>query len=161
MDHSVVCPSASSHIFQSISNAHNDVQSTLGDPLTVKTEKIQQESRLLPINSTSKSLPKVSAVFSPDDLRQKMTPILQRLYHHEDGGWFREPVTEAIAPGYFSVIKCPMDFSTIFKKLEDNRYQTPFQFSEDVWLVFNNTWTFNKKSHRVYKAALKVKIVFR
>jgi E1A/CREB-binding protein len=49
-----------------------------------------------------------------------------------------------------------MDFSTISKKLDENQYLTPFQFCEDIWLVFNNTWTFNKKSQRVYKAGVKV-----
>jgi hypothetical protein len=49
-----------------------------------------------------------------------------------------------------------MDFSTIFKKFDENQYTTPFQFWEDIWLVFNNTWTFNKKTQRVYKAGVKV-----
>lgn len=70
--------------------------------------------------------------------------------------WFRQPVTEAIAPGYFDIIKHPMDFSTIFAKLDEGKYATPFQFCEDIWLVFTNTWTFNKKTQKVYKAGLKV-----
>ncbi len=78
------------------------------------------------------------------------------MYDHEEGIWFRQPVTEAIAPGYFDIIKYPMDFSTISKKFDENQYTTPFQFCEDIWLVFNNTWTFNKKTQKVYKAGLKV-----
>lgn len=129
----------------------------------IKTEKIDIEStksnRPLPIDSTSKSLPKCPATFSPEDIREKMAPILRQLYSQEEGSWFREPVTEAIAPAYFSIIKYPMDFSTIFKKLDENQYATPFQFWEDVWLVFNNAWTFNKKTHRVYKAGVKVSLL--
>jgi len=126
----------------------------------IKTEKTDIEStksnRPPPIDSTSKALPKHPAVFSSDDIREKMTPILRQLYEHEEGAWFRQPVTEAIAPGYFDIIKYPMDFSTIFKKFDENQYQTPFQFCEDIWLVFNNTWLFNKKTQKVYKAGLKV-----
>jgi hypothetical protein len=85
-----------------------------------------------------------------------MTTILRKMNDHELGSWFRQPVTEAIAPGYFEIIKFPMDFSTIFRKLDENQYMTPVQFCEDVWLVFNNTWTFNKKSQDVYKAGVKV-----
>jgi E1A/CREB-binding protein len=85
-----------------------------------------------------------------------MTPILQNLYKQKEGPWFREPVTEAIAPGYFKIIKHPMDFSTMFKKLDENQYTTPFQFCEDMWLIFNNTWTYNKKTTAVYKAAQEV-----
>jgi bromodomain-containing protein 7/9 len=126
----------------------------------IKSEKIDQESnkanRPPSIDATSKSLPKHPAVFSPDEIRDKMTPILRHLYEQEEGMWFRQPVTEAIAPGYFDIIKCPMDFSTIFKKFDENQYITPFQFWEDMWLVFNNTWLFNKKTQRVYKAGVKV-----
>jgi len=89
-----------------------------------------------------------------------MTPVLRQLYDHEEGFWFRQPVTEAIAPGYFDIIKYPMDFSTIIKKLDENQYKTPFEFCEDIWLVFNNTWLFNKKSQRVYKAGVKVNYFF-
>jgi len=126
----------------------------------IKTEKTDLEShksnRPPQIDATSKSLPKYPAVFSSEDIRNKMTPILRHLYDQEEGIWFRQPVTEAIAPGYFDIIKYPMDFSTIFKKFDENQYTTPFQFWEDMWLVFNNTWTFNKKTQRVYKAGVKV-----
>jgi hypothetical protein len=126
----------------------------------IKTEKTDIESiksnRPPPIDSTSKLLPKHPAVFSSDDIREKMAPILRLMYDQEEGAWFRQPVTEAIAPGYFDIIKYPMDFSTMFKKLDENQYTTPFQFCEDIWLVFNNTWTFNKKTQKVYKAGLKV-----
>lgn len=127
---------------------------------TIKTEKVEIDSakpaRPPAIDASSKSLPKIPAVFSPEDIREKMGPILRHLYDHEEGGWFRQPVTEAIAPGYFDIIKYPMDFSTMFKKLEENQYATPFQFWEDMWLIFNNAWTYNKKSQKVYKAGLKV-----
>jgi E1A/CREB-binding protein len=85
-----------------------------------------------------------------------MTPILRQLSAHPQGISFRKPVTEVIAPRYFEIIKDPMDFSTISKKFDENQYTTPFQFWEDMWLVFNNAWTYNKKSHAVYKAAKHV-----
>lgn len=126
----------------------------------IKSEKVDLETtpsnRPPAIDATSKSLPKYPAVFSPELLREKMAPVLHRMWNYEEGVWFRQPVTEAIAPGYFDVIKYPMDFSTMFKKLDENQYTTPFQFCEDVWLVFNNAWTFNKKTQRVYKAGVRV-----
>jgi len=39
-------------------------------------------------------------------------------------GIFAEPVTEAIAPGYSSVIQHPMDFSTMSKKIDSLQYQS-------------------------------------
>lgn len=131
---------------------------TIATSDAVKTEKTETDSdRPPPIDAASKSLPKAAAVFPPETIREKLSPILHRLWDHEEGFWFHQPVTEAIAPGYFDIIKCPMDFSTIFKKLEDGQYVTPFQFCEDICLVFKNAWTFNKKSQRVYKAGLKVR----
>ena len=133
-----------------------------GTSKTSTVENIKVEAAFAPpnqhpsIDAASKSLPKHPAVFSPEDIREKMVPILRQLYDHEEGFWFRQPVTETIAPGYFDVIKYPMDFSTIFDKSEKDQYQTPFQFCEDIWLVFNNTWTFNKKTQRVHKAGVKV-----
>ena len=126
-----------------ISNEQSDIESI-------------KSNRPLQIDAKSKSLLKYPAVFSPEDIREKMTFILRHLFDQEEGIWFRRPVTEAIAPGYFDIIKHPMDFSTIFKKLNENQYVTPFQFCEDIWLVFNNAWTFNKKSRNVYKATVKV-----
>jgi hypothetical protein len=125
-----------------------------------ESEKTDIESnkanRPPPIDTNSKSLPKHPAVFSPEDIRNKMMPIIRHLCDQKEGFWFRQPVTEAIAPGYFDIIKYPMDFSTIFKKFDENQYATPFQFWEDMWLVFNNAWTFNKKTESVYKAGVKV-----
>ena len=36
---------------------------------------------------------------------------------------FEEPVTEAIAPGYFEVVTEPMDYMTVEKKLEEHAYK--------------------------------------
>ncbi|CAF1267507.1 unnamed protein product, partial [Adineta ricciae] len=130
----------------------------------IKSEKTDiettQPNRPPPIDAASKLLQKHPAAFSPEDIREKMTPVLRQLYDQEEGIWFRQPVTEAIAPGYFDIIKYPMDFSTIFTKLDELKYTTPFQFCEDIWLVFTNTWTFNKRSQKVYKAGLKISEMF-
>ena len=58
---------------------------------------------------------------------------------------FMQPV-DAIAlgiPDYYDVIKNPMDFSTIKKKLDAKQYSNADEFSEDVRMVFNNCYTYN------------------
>jgi len=57
---------------------------------------------------------------------------------------------------YFDVIKHPMDLSTIKEKLDSGQYPDPWQYIEDVWLMFNNAWTYNRKTSRVYKFCSKV-----
>ena len=50
--------------------------------------------------------------------------VLGGLRKHEDGWVFEDPVTEAIAPGYFDVVQTPMDYSTVEKNLDSGKYKT-------------------------------------
>ena len=49
-----------------------------------------------------------------------------------------------------------MDLSTIKRHLDTGQYLDPWQFVDDVWLMFDNAWVYNKKSSRVYKYCSKV-----
>lgn len=42
---------------------------------------------------------------------------------------FEDPVTEAIAPGYFEVVDVPMDYATVEKKVEEQVYKDKEQVS--------------------------------
>lgn len=42
---------------------------------------------------------------------------------------FEEPVTEAIAPGYFEVVDKPMDYTTVEKKVDEQSYKTKEEVS--------------------------------
>ncbi len=50
-----------------------------------------------------------------------------------------------------------MDLSTIKGKLDSGQYGDPWSFVDDVWLMFDNAWLYNKKSSRVYKCCTKVR----
>ncbi|KAF1783161.1 Zinc finger, PHD-finger [Phytophthora cactorum] len=60
---------------------------------------------------------------------------------------FKEPVTEAIAPTYFDIIKAPMDLSTMRQKILDGKYTSVnFRaFRDDFELMCLNAVTFNTK----------------
>ena len=47
--------------------------------------------------------------------------------------------------------------STIERKLDFGAYKDPWEFVDDVWLMFENAWTYNRKTSRVYKYCSKVK----
>lgn len=53
-----------------------------------------------------------------------------------------------------------MDLSTIKRKLDTGQYQEPWQYVEDIWLMFNNAWLYNRKTSRVYKYCSKLAEVF-
>ena len=71
---------------------------------------------------------------------------------------FREPVNpeQLGIPDYLDIIKQPMDLSTIKNKVETGQYPDPWRFVDDVRLMFDNAWLYNKKSSRVYKCCSKV-----
>jgi E1A/CREB-binding protein len=49
-----------------------------------------------------------------------------------------------------------MDMETIGKKLDRSGYKNPWEFSDDMWLMFENAWLYNKKNSKVYKYCTKV-----
>lgn len=77
----------------------------------------------------------------------RMLRVIHRLVLEDKIDLFKEPVTEAIAPTYFDVIKSPMDLSTMQRKILDNAYpSTNFrEFRDDFELMCLNAVTFNSK----------------
>lgn len=71
---------------------------------------------------------------------------------------FRQPVDPNTLniPDYFDIIRKPMDLSTIHKKLTTGQYSDPWEYVDDVWLMFDNAWLYNRKTSRVYRYCTKV-----
>lgn len=67
---------------------------------------------------------------------------------------------DSVLQDYFDIVKNPMDLSTIKRKLDTGQYQEPWQYVDDVWLMFNNAWLYNRKTSRVYKYCSKLAEVF-
>jgi E1A/CREB-binding protein len=61
---------------------------------------------------------------------------------------------------YYEIVRKPMDLSTIKRKLDTGQYKDPWEYVDDVWLMFDNAWVYNKKSSRVYKYCTKVCNIF-
>ncbi|KAK9738583.1 TAZ zinc finger [Popillia japonica] len=101
-------------------------------------------------------------IFKPDELRQKLMPTLEKLYRQDpESHPFRQPVDpQALGiPDYFDIVRKPMDLSTIKKKLDLGQYSDPWEF-DDVWLMFDNAWLYNRKTSRVYRYCTKLSEVF-
>ena len=61
---------------------------------------------------------------------------------------------------YFDIVKNPIDLSTIKRKLDTGQYQEPWQYVDDIWVMFNNAWLYNRKTSRVYRCCTKLSEVF-
>ncbi|XP_036266112.1 CREB-binding protein isoform X7 [Pipistrellus kuhlii] len=112
--------------------------------------------------SASPSQPR-KKIFKPEELRQALMPTLEALYRQDPESLpFRQPVDPQLLgiPDYFDIVKNPMDLSTIKRKLDTGQYQEPWQYVDDVWLMFNNAWLYNRKTSRVYKFCSKLAEVF-
>ena len=60
-------------------------------------------------------------------------------------------------PDYLDVIKSPMDFTTMKKKVDANEYHTLHDFKKDFYLVWHNATIYNHKDTIYYRAALRIK----
>ncbi|XP_069995518.1 bromodomain-containing protein 7 isoform X1 [Penaeus vannamei] len=89
-------------------------------------------------------------------LTQLLEYLLKQLEKKDPQQVFAWPVTDAIAPGYSSIISQPMDFSTMKQKIEDNCYTTLKEFESDFELMCNNCMTYNQQDTIYYKAAKKL-----
>ena len=49
-----------------------------------------------------------------------------------------------------------MDLSLIKRKLDTGQYTDPWQYVDDVFLMFDNAWLYNRKSSKVHKNCSKV-----
>ena len=101
--------------------------------------------------------------FTAEELREKLMPTYDKLFKQEPEALpFHEPVNPILLqlPDYFDVIKRPMDLSTIKSKLDEGKYSNPQEYVDDVWLMLNNAWMYNKKTSKVYKFCTKLSEIF-
>lgn len=98
-------------------------------------------------------------VFKPEELRVALMPTLEKLVRQDPESLpFRQPVdAQALGiPDYFDIVTRPIDLSTIKMKLDRGEYKDPWEYVDDVWLMFENAWLYNRKNSRVYRYCTKV-----
>ncbi|XP_028841231.1 CREB-binding protein-like isoform X2 [Denticeps clupeoides] len=129
----------------------------------VKVETKKEEEGGASDATTQASAQSRRKVFKPEELRQTLMPTLEALYRQDPESLpFRQPVDPMLLgiPDYFDIVKNPIDLSTIKRKLDTGQYQEPWQYVDDIWLMFHNAWLYNRKTSRVYKYCSKLAEVF-
>ncbi|EPS58092.1 hypothetical protein M569_16724, partial [Genlisea aurea] len=77
--------------------------------------------------------------------------ILDRLQKKDVYGVFSEPVDPNELPDYFDVIKEPMDFGTVRKKLDNGIYKKLEELEADVFLICSNAMQYNASDTVYYR----------
>lgn len=105
-------------------------------------------------------------VFKPNELCEALMPTFEKMYQkYPESLPFRQPVDALVIPGYYEIIHKPMDLRTIKSKLTSSQYTDPWEYVEDVSLMFDNAKLFNRSTTRVYRyctiVSKKQKIFFK
>ncbi|KAM0845623.1 hypothetical protein ACQ4PT_056237 [Festuca glaucescens] len=85
--------------------------------------------------------------------------ILDRLQKKDTYGVFSEPVDDEELPDYKDIVKHPMDFSTVRKKLDKGAYANLEQFEDDVFLITSNAMCYNSPDTVYYRQARAIQEV--
>lgn len=123
-------------------------------------KEIKEEAGETSVPDTDKT--KRIFIFKSEDLRQALMPTLEKLVRQDpESVPFRQPVdaTALGIPDYFDIVTKPIDLGTIKMKLDRGSYKDPWEYVDDVWLMFDNAWLYNRKNSRVYRYCTKVSII--
>eukprot|EP01083_Nonionella_stella_P146841 462398_1 len=127
----------------------------LEDKLKIIKKEIARRKKLSASSSApSKSKRSRKSAKSPFEECKTLLDKIKKIQYSKP---FLDPVDwKALnIPTYPHIIKHPMDLHTIESKLTNNQYHNPYQFSNDMRLVYQNATTFNKPSTQYYMSATK------
>ncbi|KFQ86200.1 Bromodomain testis-specific protein [Phoenicopterus ruber ruber] len=88
--------------------------------------------------------------------------VMKAMWRHNFSWPFHQPVDAAALnlPDYYSIIKKPMDLSTIKKRLEHNYYTKAAECIEDFKTMFLNCYIYNKPGDDIVFMAQELEKVF-
>merc|ERR1712142_306778 len=83
--------------------------------------------------------------------------VLDLLSENDAQDIFAEPVDTDEVTDYLDIVKEPMDFSTMRKKLENFEYSNVDDFEKDFSLMVSNCLSYNEKDTIFYRAGTKMR----
>ena len=141
-------------LLELIGNSFATYQTNRLDYLNRRKDVPKKEDNSLDEKS---SKPPVSSLIMPSrnsiqinkQISQVVDEVISFVSNLDVHGFFLNPVTEEIAPDYFTIISQPMDLLTI--KSKKAVYKTPNEICDDVDLIFSNSMKYNNPTDIVYK----------
>ena len=85
------------------------------------------------------------------------------MWKHQHGWPFYQPVDtiKLGLPDYFKIVKYPMDLGTVKKRLENNYYWCAQECVDDIKLMFNNCYLYNKPGEVCFRLdSVKIWVFF-
>jgi len=107
-------------------------------------------------NDSEDSLPKIPLVETPmirgDNVKfcDILGQILKVIQQHPKASPFLYPVKASVAPGYYDIIKNPMDLETIYTKTRDFQYFTLDTCLYDFSIMVDNCKIYNQDTPSAY-----------
>ncbi|GMR41266.1 hypothetical protein PMAYCL1PPCAC_11461, partial [Pristionchus mayeri] len=145
--------------------ASSSVQSSTPLPSTsanTQTPKNEEKRELTPPPPRPPPPPGAECVFDLMEMRKHLKPVLTQLDQCNASLPFKVPVDPLALniPDYLDIVQHPMDLSTMNEKLRSGRYRNPWQFCDDMWLMFENAWLYNRKTSKVYNYTTQLSELF-
>ncbi|CAK9865172.1 unnamed protein product [Sphagnum jensenii] len=88
--------------------------------------------------------------------KKVLEAVLEKLKKKDTYGVFSEPVDSSLVPDYYDVIKEPMDFGTMRRKIIKGAYVTSSLFEKDILLICSNAMRYNAPDTVYYKQARSI-----
>lgn len=86
-----------------------------------------------------------------------MSRLLDSIFTKDVQEIFTEPVDVEEVPDYLSVVKHPMDLSTMRSKLREGKYETLDAMENDFNLMIQNCLAYNNKDTIFYRAGIRMR----
>ncbi|XP_048002842.1 bromodomain-containing protein 4A [Leguminivora glycinivorella] len=81
--------------------------------------------------------------------------VYKRICSHRYAQHFLRPVTDDIAPLYSTIVRRPMDLSTIKRRIKDGVIRTTAELTRALQLMFSNALMYNSSHHFIYQMTLE------
>ncbi|KAJ3194103.1 Bromodomain and PHD finger-containing protein 3 [Irineochytrium annulatum] len=95
--------------------------------------------------------------FLVNPVTKVLRPVLEEVRRFDKPNHFAEPVNAVDVPEYYNIIKVPMDFATMKRKLESHQYRSMEIFKADVEQICKNAIEFNPAHTAWHRAAVRLK----
>ncbi|NXX42938.1 BRDT protein, partial [Tricholaema leucomelas] len=121
-----------------------------------------QQSSIITNPPPPEYINKKNSGYQTNQLQYIQRVVMKAVWKHNFSWPFHQPVDAAALnlPDYYSIIKKPMDLSTIKKRLEHNYYTKAAECIEDFKTMFLNCYIYNKPGDDVVFMAQELEKVF-